>query len=131
MIKTIRFIQSEEFIMNLNLGMFQSHLEAYDNAVKELSGKEVEWYDMSRLSISLCLAISSAEGLIAKCDEILKRIQKLFLGKYLLFEAKENTQELKNKLQEQLPILNSRLEEVERVKKIALTGPVKLIVPAV
>ena len=127
MIKTIRFIQEEEFVINLNLGMFQGHLESYDRLVKELP-ERVEWYDMSKLSTSLCLAISSAEYLIARCDGILQRIQKLILGKYLLSKAKEEILELKNKLKDQLTILNSRMEEVERVKKLTLTGPVKLIV---
>lgn len=117
MIKTVKFLENEEFIMNLLISTYESHVENFNNELKKLKEKgKVQFGDTIALSTSLSLAMSDLNYLIEKCDKIVEKIDST-LWRFLFKENKKRVLELKKKFQEGLENHSKQMKKVEEIEK--------------
>ena len=117
MIKTVKFLENEEFIMNLLISTYENNVENFNNELKKLKEKgKIQLGDTISLSTSLSLAISDLEYLIEKCDKVVKKIDSTF-WRFLFKENKKKVLELKKRFQEGLENLSKQMKKVEEIEE--------------
>ena len=98
--RTIKFLENEEFVMNFIISTYQNHVENFNKALNELKEKgKVQLGDTIVLSTSLALAISDLNYLIEKCDKIVEKLDSTFWKKLLFRGNKKKVIELKEEFQ--------------------------------
>ena len=115
--RTIKFLENEEFVMNLIISTYQNHVENFNKALSELEEKgKVQLGDTIALSTPLTLAISDLNYLIEKCDKIVEELDSTFWKKLLFKENKKKVIELKRKFQKELENLSEKMKKVEEIE---------------